>query len=159
MTTKAMPPSKPTSGLSSASSLSALRYRSWPLSRSLRRSPRRLPPSLSSLRGLSSCTSGRPTGCCTVPRQRPSNTKKFLYLAAAGPYSANDRQRVLAERLEGLISQEHAKWTEARRKDSPTAATKSKKRLDQCFFGGQCGRNSQHYKFQERCARAGSCLV
>lgn len=52
--------------------------------------------------------------------------EKYLYLSAAGPYSANDRQRVLAERLEGLISQEHAKWTEARQKDSQTAATEAK---------------------------------
>jgi Protein of unknown function (DUF4231) len=42
--------------------------------------------------------------------------EKYLYLAAAGPYSTEDRQRVLAERLEGLVSQEHAKWTEARQK-------------------------------------------
>lgn len=42
--------------------------------------------------------------------------ERFLYLAGAGPYGANDRRRVLAERLEGLISQEHAKWTEARQR-------------------------------------------
>ena len=42
--------------------------------------------------------------------------EKYLYLAAAGPYSTEDRHRVLAERLEGLVSQEHAKWTEARQK-------------------------------------------
>ena len=35
----------------------------------------------------------------------------YLYLAQAGPYSGGDRHRQLAERLEGLISQEHAKWT------------------------------------------------
>ncbi|MDQ3901067.1 MAG: DUF4231 domain-containing protein [Actinomycetota bacterium] len=52
--------------------------------------------------------------------------EKYLYLAAAGPYSTNDRQRVLAERLEGLISQEHAKWTEARQIDSQTAPTEVK---------------------------------
>ncbi len=40
--------------------------------------------------------------------------EKFLYLAAAGPYGTDDRRRVLAERLEGLVSQEHARWTEAR---------------------------------------------
>lgn len=45
--------------------------------------------------------------------------EKYLYLAAAGPYSGDDRHRVLAERLEGLVSQEHAKWTESRQKDSP----------------------------------------
>ena len=37
--------------------------------------------------------------------------ERFLYLAQAGPYSAEDRHRQLAERLEGLVSQEHAKWT------------------------------------------------
>lgn len=39
--------------------------------------------------------------------------ERFLYLADAGPYmtDADDRHRQLAERIEGLISQEHAKWT------------------------------------------------
>jgi Protein of unknown function (DUF4231) len=37
--------------------------------------------------------------------------ERYLYLAAAGPYAAENRHRVLAERLEGLVSQEHAKWT------------------------------------------------
>ena len=37
--------------------------------------------------------------------------EKFLYLAEAGPYaSANDAHALLAERIESLISQEHAKW-------------------------------------------------
>jgi Protein of unknown function (DUF4231) len=40
--------------------------------------------------------------------------EKFLLLSCAGPYATGDRQRVLAERLEGLISQEHAKWTQGR---------------------------------------------
>ena len=40
--------------------------------------------------------------------------EKFLYLAEAGPYSGSHRQRVLAERIEGLVSQEHAKWTDSR---------------------------------------------
>ena len=44
-----------------------------------------------------------------------------LYLAAAGPYSVGDQHRVLAERLEGLISQEHAKWTESRHTEKQTA--------------------------------------
>jgi hypothetical protein len=51
--------------------------------------------------------------------------EKYLYLAAAGPYNADDPHRVLAERLEGLISQEHAKWTEARQKDSHTSSTQT----------------------------------
>ena len=41
--------------------------------------------------------------------------ERYLYLAKAGPYVAEDRHRQLAERLEGLISQEHAKWTTSHR--------------------------------------------
>ena len=37
--------------------------------------------------------------------------ERYLYLAQAGPYASGDRHNQLAERLEGLISQEHAKWT------------------------------------------------
>lgn len=37
----------------------------------------------------------------------------YLFLAAAGPYGREDRDQVLAERVEGLVSQEHAKWTQA----------------------------------------------
>lgn len=44
--------------------------------------------------------------------------ERYLYLAQAGPYVANDRHRQLAERLEGLISQEHAKWTVTQRQPS-----------------------------------------
>jgi hypothetical protein len=40
--------------------------------------------------------------------------EKYLYLAAAGPYGGQDADRVLAERVEGLVSQENAKWTGAR---------------------------------------------
>jgi Protein of unknown function (DUF4231) len=40
--------------------------------------------------------------------------EKYLFMAGAGPYSGPDRERVLAERIEGLVSQEHAKWTEGR---------------------------------------------
>jgi hypothetical protein len=41
--------------------------------------------------------------------------EKYLFLARAGPYSDEvDARAVLAERIEGLISQEHAKWTSAR---------------------------------------------
>jgi hypothetical protein len=43
--------------------------------------------------------------------------EKYLYIAQAGPYAGADRRAVLATRLEGLISQEHAKWTEARAED------------------------------------------
>jgi hypothetical protein len=37
--------------------------------------------------------------------------ERYLYLAKAGPYAGSDRNKQLAERLEGLISQEHARWT------------------------------------------------
>ncbi|MGH3865981.1 MAG: DUF4231 domain-containing protein [Pseudonocardiaceae bacterium] len=52
--------------------------------------------------------------------------EKYLYLAAAGPYSTEDRHRVLAERLEGLISQEHATWTESRQRERHTSAPRAK---------------------------------
>jgi hypothetical protein len=58
--------------------------------------------------------------------------EKFLYLAKAGPYAATADPRVLlAERIEALISQEHAKWTssqEAKDKSSdkqPDAGAKA----------------------------------
>lgn len=37
--------------------------------------------------------------------------ERYLYLAQAGEYAGEDRHPRLAERLEILISQEHAKWT------------------------------------------------
>ena len=48
--------------------------------------------------------------------------EKFLYLAGAGPYTDPDSaRRILAEKIEGLVSQEHAKWTSAREEPSGTA--------------------------------------
>lgn len=47
--------------------------------------------------------------------------ERYLYLAAAGPYRGRDRHTVLAERIEGLVSQEHAKWTDARNQPAPEA--------------------------------------
>jgi hypothetical protein len=47
--------------------------------------------------------------------------EKFLFLASAGPYAnQEDGRPLLADRIEGLISQEHAKWVSARleRKDT-----------------------------------------
>jgi hypothetical protein len=41
--------------------------------------------------------------------------ERYLYLAHAGPYVGEDRRIQLAERIEGLISQEHAKLTTSRR--------------------------------------------
>lgn len=45
--------------------------------------------------------------------------EKFLFLAHAGPYAGSDDGRaLLADRIEGLISQEHAKWVSAREEGS-----------------------------------------
>jgi hypothetical protein len=41
--------------------------------------------------------------------------ERYLYLANAGPYVGQDRHTQLAERIEGLVSQEHAKWTASHR--------------------------------------------
>lgn len=41
--------------------------------------------------------------------------EKYLFLGRAGPYAgAVDGRALLADRIEGLISQEHAKWVSAR---------------------------------------------
>ena len=40
--------------------------------------------------------------------------EKYLHAASAGPYaSAANPRALLAERIEGLVSQEHAKWVSA----------------------------------------------
>lgn len=47
--------------------------------------------------------------------------EKYLFLASAGPYSKADNPKtLLAERVEALVSQEHAKWVSAQKpaKDS-----------------------------------------
>lgn len=45
--------------------------------------------------------------------------EKYLYNAVAGPYATVENPNMLlAERIEGLISQEHAKWISARQ-ESP----------------------------------------
>lgn len=45
--------------------------------------------------------------------------EKYMFLASAGPYASVDRPRaVLAERVESLVSQEHAKWESVQGKDS-----------------------------------------
>lgn len=46
--------------------------------------------------------------------------EKYLHLGHAGPYDGADRDRVLAERVEGLVSQEHARWTQARSRGDGT---------------------------------------
>ncbi len=45
--------------------------------------------------------------------------EKYLFLARSGPYAKlDDGRALLADRIEGLISQEHAKWVSARREDT-----------------------------------------
>lgn len=45
--------------------------------------------------------------------------EKYLFLAHAGPYAGSEDGRpLLADRIEGLISQEHAKWVSAREEGS-----------------------------------------
>jgi hypothetical protein len=56
--------------------------------------------------------------------------EKYLYLAKAGPYAAAaEPHALLAERIESLVSQEHAKWASAQEtadKAAPkTVATKA----------------------------------
>jgi hypothetical protein len=47
--------------------------------------------------------------------------EKYLYLAKAGPYSTTtDAHALLAERIESLISREHAKWISVREKAKKT---------------------------------------
>jgi hypothetical protein len=49
--------------------------------------------------------------------------EKFLYLGKAGPYNVKSgAHAVLAERIEGLISQEHAKWTSSRQESAAKAS-------------------------------------
>ena len=48
--------------------------------------------------------------------------EKYAFLAAAGPYAgARDARPLLADRIEGLISQEHAKWVSAREETAEQA--------------------------------------
>lgn len=48
--------------------------------------------------------------------------EKYLFLAGAGPYAgAREGRVILAERIEGLISQEHAKWVSAREETTVAA--------------------------------------
>jgi hypothetical protein len=53
--------------------------------------------------------------------------EKYLYLAGAGPYTnaenAQKRLALLADRIEGLISQEHAKWVSAQEQALATDKT------------------------------------
>jgi hypothetical protein len=49
--------------------------------------------------------------------------EKFLYLAKAGPYAvATDPRVLLAERVEALVSQEHAKWASSQEEKEKSKA-------------------------------------
>jgi|SRR4051812_3241670 hypothetical protein len=49
--------------------------------------------------------------------------EKHLFMAQAGPYiDPAVASRTLAERVEGLVSQEHAKWASAREEPAPGGA-------------------------------------
>lgn len=51
--------------------------------------------------------------------------EKFLYLAQAGPYAEAARpEALLAERVEGLVSQEHATWVSERRESIKVASAR-----------------------------------
>ncbi len=47
--------------------------------------------------------------------------EKYLYLAKAGRYAAADAHALLAERVEALVSQEHAKWASTQESAAKTA--------------------------------------
>ncbi len=49
--------------------------------------------------------------------------EKYLYLGKAGPYSsASDPHAMLAERVESLVSQEHAQWSSIQQQPDKVAA-------------------------------------
>lgn len=49
--------------------------------------------------------------------------EKYLYLAKAGMYAtANDPHALLAERIESLVSQEHAKWASGQERSAKNPA-------------------------------------
>jgi hypothetical protein len=49
--------------------------------------------------------------------------EKFLFEARAGPYAVAQRpEAVLAERIEGLVSQEHAKWVSSQEESAQSGA-------------------------------------
>ena len=51
--------------------------------------------------------------------------EKFLFLAKAGPYAnAADPRAVLAERIEGVISQENSQWVATLQKSGQTTPAK-----------------------------------
>jgi hypothetical protein len=56
--------------------------------------------------------------------------EKYLYLGGAGPYASAERgTALLADRIEGLISQEHAKWVSAREDVARNLGTSDRNRV------------------------------
>jgi hypothetical protein len=54
--------------------------------------------------------------------------EKYLFLGEAGPYGAVDRPlQLLADRVEGLVSQEHAKWVSAQEGSAERSTSESTK--------------------------------
>jgi len=51
--------------------------------------------------------------------------EKFLYLANAGPYAGDTPDTVLADRVESLVSQEHAKWASTQEQTAKTQNAKN----------------------------------
>lgn len=52
--------------------------------------------------------------------------EKFLYLGKAGPYAtASDAHAMLAERIESLVSQEHAQWSSIQQSAGKVAASQA----------------------------------
>lgn len=50
--------------------------------------------------------------------------EKYIFLANAGPYAGVDKPRaMLAERVESLVSQEHAKWATVQQQDPQRKST------------------------------------
>ena len=45
--------------------------------------------------------------------------EQFLYVSEAGPYTGADRRRVLAERVEAVLSNEHTRWAAERDNTQP----------------------------------------
>ena len=50
--------------------------------------------------------------------------EKYLFLATAGPYAAADAHALLAERVESLVSREHAKWIAVQEQAGKDQSTK-----------------------------------
>ena len=46
--------------------------------------------------------------------------EKYVYLGKAGPYTGPDAHSVLAERVESLVSQEHAQWAATQSQEKST---------------------------------------